>query len=36
VFENHCTVTQSVRRGVDVRVQVEYQIRVPSEQQAGA
>jgi uncharacterized OsmC-like protein len=26
VFENHCTVTQSVREGVDVRVQVEYQI----------
>jgi uncharacterized OsmC-like protein len=25
VFENHCTVTQSVRQGVDVRVQVEYQ-----------
>jgi organic hydroperoxide reductase OsmC/OhrA len=34
VFENHCTVTQSVRQGVDVRVQVEYQIDVPSEQQA--
>jgi uncharacterized OsmC-like protein len=36
VFENHCTVTQSVRRGVDVRVQVEYQIDAPSEQQARA
>jgi uncharacterized OsmC-like protein len=36
VFENHCTVTQSVRRGVDVRVQVEYQIDVPSEPRARA
>jgi uncharacterized OsmC-like protein len=36
VFENHCTVTQSVRRGVDVRVQVEYQIDVPNEQRARA
>jgi uncharacterized OsmC-like protein len=36
VFENHCTVTQSVRRGVDVRVQVEYQIDAPSEQRARA
>jgi organic hydroperoxide reductase OsmC/OhrA len=32
VFENHCTVTQSVRRGIDVRVEVDYQIEVPSEE----
>jgi organic hydroperoxide reductase OsmC/OhrA len=32
VFENHCTVTQSVRQGVDVRVQVEYEIDAPTEE----
>jgi organic hydroperoxide reductase OsmC/OhrA len=32
VFENHCTVTQSVRQGVDVRVQVEYEIDAPIEE----
>jgi organic hydroperoxide reductase OsmC/OhrA len=32
VFENHCTVTQSVRRGIDVRVQVDYQIEAPKEE----
>jgi organic hydroperoxide reductase OsmC/OhrA len=32
VFENHCTVTQSVRQGVDVRVQVDYQIDVATEE----
>jgi uncharacterized OsmC-like protein len=32
VFENHCTVTQSVRQGVDVRVQVEYEIDARTEQ----
>ena len=26
VFENHCTVTSSVKRGIDVRVAVEWQI----------
>ena len=36
VFENHCTVTQSVRRGVDVRVQVEYQIDAPSVERVRA
>jgi organic hydroperoxide reductase OsmC/OhrA len=25
VFQNHCTVTQSVKRGIDVRVQVEFE-----------
>jgi uncharacterized OsmC-like protein len=32
VFENHCTVTQSVRRGIDVRVNVEYLIEERTEQ----
>jgi organic hydroperoxide reductase OsmC/OhrA len=32
VFENHCTVTQSVRRGIDVRVDVDYLIEERSEQ----
>jgi organic hydroperoxide reductase OsmC/OhrA len=26
IFQNYCTVTQSVKRGVDVRVQVEFQL----------
>jgi uncharacterized OsmC-like protein len=26
IFEDHCTVTSSVRRGIDVRVQVEWEI----------
>ena len=26
VFENHCTVSSSVKRGIDVRVAVEWQI----------
>jgi organic hydroperoxide reductase OsmC/OhrA len=30
VFENHCTVTQSVRRGVDVRVAVDFRIESPA------
>jgi organic hydroperoxide reductase OsmC/OhrA len=25
IFQNHCTVTQSVKRGIDVRVQVEFE-----------
>jgi uncharacterized OsmC-like protein len=32
VFENHCTVTQSVRQGIDVRVNVDYLIEERSEQ----
>lgn len=32
VFENHCTVTQSVRRGIDVRVNVDYLIEKRAEQ----
>lgn len=31
IFQNHCTVTQSVKRGIDVRVQVEFEPRAPSE-----
>jgi organic hydroperoxide reductase OsmC/OhrA len=31
VFQNHCTVTQSVKRGIDVRVQVEFEPRAPIE-----
>ncbi len=26
IFENHCTVTSSVKTGIDVRVQVEWEI----------
>jgi uncharacterized OsmC-like protein len=26
IFQNHCTVTSSVKRGIDVRVHVEWQI----------
>jgi organic hydroperoxide reductase OsmC/OhrA len=26
IFQNHCTVTSSVRQGIDVRVQVDWQI----------
>jgi uncharacterized OsmC-like protein len=33
-FQNHCTVTQSVRKGIDVRVAVEWPVAVPAE--AGA
>lgn len=32
VFENHCTVTQSVRKGIDVRVNVDYLIENRTEQ----
>jgi uncharacterized OsmC-like protein len=32
VFENHCTVTQSVRQGIEVRVNVDYLIEKRSEQ----
>lgn len=32
VFENHCTVTQSVRRGIDVRVKVDFLIESPAEE----
>jgi organic hydroperoxide reductase OsmC/OhrA len=32
VFENHCTVTQSVRRGVDVRVNVDFLVEERSQQ----
>jgi len=31
VFQNHCTVTQSVKRGIDVRVQVEFEPSAPIE-----
>jgi len=31
VFENYCTVTSSVRRGIDVRARVDWQIAVPNE-----
>jgi organic hydroperoxide reductase OsmC/OhrA len=36
VFENHCTVTQSVRQGVDVRVRVDYQVDAASQEQVRA
>jgi organic hydroperoxide reductase OsmC/OhrA len=32
IFQNHCTVTQSVKRGVEVRVQVEFGSDAPSEE----
>ena len=31
VFEKHCTVTSSVRQGIDVRVQVEFRIEETTE-----
>lgn len=31
VFERHCTVTSSVRQGIDVRVNVEWRIDQPAE-----
>jgi organic hydroperoxide reductase OsmC/OhrA len=31
IFQNYCTVTQSVKRGVDVRVQVDFQVDAASE-----
>jgi uncharacterized OsmC-like protein len=34
IFEKHCTVTSSVKRGIDVRVQVEWDI--PSEEVRSA
>jgi organic hydroperoxide reductase OsmC/OhrA len=29
VFQRHCTVTSSVREGIDVRVQVDWQLAAP-------
>jgi organic hydroperoxide reductase OsmC/OhrA len=31
VFENYCTVTCSVREGIDVRVRVDWQVDAPSQ-----
>ena len=34
VFQNHCTVTSSVKRGVDVQVKVDW--KIDSEQKKSA
>jgi hypothetical protein len=36
VFENYCTVTSSVKRGIDVRVGVDWQIDQTDEMPADA
>jgi uncharacterized OsmC-like protein len=35
-FENYCTVTQSVKRGVEVRVKVDWQIETEKEKPTAA
>jgi hypothetical protein len=34
VFQNHCTVTSSVKRGIDVQVKVDW--KIDSEQNKSA
>jgi uncharacterized OsmC-like protein len=36
VFENYCTVTSSVKRGVEVRVKVDWQIETENEKSGKA
>jgi organic hydroperoxide reductase OsmC/OhrA len=35
IFEKHCTVTSSVREGIDVTVRVDWQVRSPGNGQAS-
>ena len=35
VFEKHCTVTSSVREGIDVSVRVDWQVRSPGDGEAA-
>jgi uncharacterized OsmC-like protein len=35
VFEQHCTVTSSVRQGIDIRVRVDWQVTAEEDATAG-